>query len=62
VVAITVGLSVLLHGISAVGLAERYGRWHEKTAAATGDLREDTPVPETVSRAPQARPAGPAET
>jgi NhaP-type Na+/H+ or K+/H+ antiporter len=47
VVAITVGLSVLLHGVSAVGLAERYGRWHEKTAAATRDLREDTPVPET---------------
>ncbi|GGJ70670.1 cation:proton antiporter [Streptomyces lacrimifluminis] len=50
VVAVTVGLSVLLHGISAVALAERYGRWYEKTAAATRDLREDTPVPESPVR------------
>ncbi|MDX3312462.1 cation:proton antiporter [Streptomyces sp. ME08-AFT2] len=49
VVAITIGLSVLLHGISAVALAERYGRWHEKTAA-TRDLREGTPVPESPVR------------
>ncbi|KOU74602.1 hypothetical protein ADK57_06990 [Streptomyces sp. MMG1533] len=45
VVAITVGLSVLLHGVSAVALAERYGRWHERTAATTRDLREGTPAP-----------------
>ncbi|MFD3498954.1 cation:proton antiporter [Streptomyces sp. NPDC058678] len=50
VVAITVGLSVLLHGVSAVALAERYGRWHEKTATATRDLREGTPVPESPVR------------
>ncbi|MFD8982780.1 cation:proton antiporter [Streptomyces sp. NPDC059564] len=50
VVAITVGLSVLLHGVSAVPLAERYGRWHEKAAAASPDLREG-PVPEP--RAPR---------
>ncbi|MEU2117991.1 cation:proton antiporter [Streptomyces sp. NPDC016459] len=50
VVAITVGLSVLLHGASAVFLAERYGRWHEKTAATTSDLREGTPVLETPGR------------
>ncbi|MEV0637935.1 cation:proton antiporter [Streptomyces sp. NPDC050619] len=50
VVAITVGLSVLLHGVSAVALAGRYGRWHEKAAATTGDLREGTPVPESPAR------------
>ena len=50
VVAITVGLSVLLHGVSAVPLAERYGRWHEKAAAARPDLREGTPVPEPPAR------------
>ncbi|WP_406303550.1 cation:proton antiporter [Streptomyces sp. NBC_00885] len=50
VVAITVGLSVLLHGVSAVALAERYGRWHEKAAAATRGLREGTPVPESPGR------------
>ncbi|ATW49023.1 cation:proton antiporter domain-containing protein [Streptomyces peucetius] len=50
VVAVTVGLSVLLHGISAVALAERYGRWHEKTAATTPDLREGTPAPEAPAR------------
>ncbi|WP_327417803.1 cation:proton antiporter [Streptomyces sp. NBC_01233] len=50
VVAITVGLSVLLHGVSAVPLAERYGRWHEKAAAANPDLREGTPVPEPPAR------------
>ncbi|MCX4704440.1 sodium:proton antiporter [Streptomyces sp. NBC_01373] len=50
VVAITVGLSVLLHGVSAVSLAERYGRWHEKAAATSRDLREGTPVPDTPAR------------
>ena len=46
VVAITVGLSVLLHGVSAVALAERYGRWHAEAAATSHDLREGPPVPE----------------
>ncbi|MEV3907281.1 cation:proton antiporter [Streptomyces canus] len=50
VVAITVGLSVLLHGVSAVTLAERYGRWYEKAAAATRGLREKAPVPEAPGR------------
>ncbi|WP_406400393.1 cation:proton antiporter [Streptomyces sp. NBC_00879] len=50
VVAITVGLSVLLHGVSAVALAERYGRWHEKAAAASRGLREGTAVPESPGR------------
>ncbi|WP_405717773.1 cation:proton antiporter [Streptomyces sp. NBC_01537] len=46
VVAVTVGLSVLLHGVSAVSLAGRYGRWHERAAATSRDLREGTSVPE----------------
>ncbi|MGY6021818.1 cation:proton antiporter [Streptomyces spinosirectus] len=43
-VAVTVGLSVLLHGVSAVALADRYGRWHEETTAAGRELCEGTPV------------------
>jgi NhaP-type Na+/H+ or K+/H+ antiporter len=51
VVAVTVALSVLLHGVSAVALAERYGRWYRHTTAAGGrSLREATPVPEGVER------------
>ncbi|WP_405764915.1 cation:proton antiporter [Streptomyces sp. NBC_01538] len=50
VVAVTVGLSVLLHGISAVTLADRYGRWHEKTRAQGRELHEATPVPDPSVR------------
>ncbi|MBN0048459.1 cation:proton antiporter [Streptomyces actuosus] len=50
VVAATVGLSVLLHGVSAVALADRYGRWHEEAAATGRRLREATPVPEAAPR------------
>ncbi|MEU9053593.1 cation:proton antiporter [Streptomyces sp. NPDC048384] len=56
VVAITVGLSVLLHGISAVSLAERYGRWHEKASATSRDLREGSPVLDTPVRGRLGRP------
>ncbi|MET9390983.1 cation:proton antiporter [Streptomyces sp. NPDC006624] len=45
VVAVTVGLSVLLHGVSAVVLADRYGRWREEATAAGRELRETVPVP-----------------
>ncbi|WP_370073011.1 hypothetical protein [Streptacidiphilus sp. MAP5-3] len=54
VVAITVGLSVLLHGTSAAMLAARYGRWYER-AAADPDLRESTDAPD----APRRRRVGP---
>ena len=27
---VTVGLSVLMHGLTAAPLAERYARWHER--------------------------------
>ncbi|WP_158754635.1 hypothetical protein [Streptomyces sp. NRRL F-2580] len=43
VVAITVGLSVLLHDVSDVPLAERYGRWYEKAAAASPGRRRGAP-------------------
>ncbi|MFD8542962.1 cation:proton antiporter [Streptomyces sp. NPDC059649] len=40
VVAVTIGLSVLLHGLSSVVLADRYGRWYERAAARRPALRE----------------------
>ncbi|MFG2334374.1 cation:proton antiporter [Streptomyces sp. NPDC048604] len=43
VVAVTVALSILLHGASAVFLANRYGAWHRKAAAARPHLREGLP-------------------
>ncbi|MGW2740968.1 hypothetical protein [Streptomyces sp. NPDC001450] len=53
VVAVTVGLSVLLHGFSAVALADRYGRWHEKHAARGRKLREGAPVPASTRVTPR---------
>ncbi|MFI0448930.1 cation:proton antiporter [Actinomadura sp. 6N118] len=50
VVAVTVGLSVLLHGVSAVPLAARYGRWYGKTTATTKGLRENMPVAPAAGR------------
>jgi hypothetical protein len=50
VVAITVGLSVLLHGMSAAPLAARYGRWYTKAAATVPDLRESAITPVTPRR------------
>ncbi|MER6095847.1 cation:proton antiporter [Streptomyces sp. NPDC001728] len=55
VVAVTVGLSVLLHGVSAVALADRYGRWIGKTTATGRELREGTPIPEAAQRRLTAR-------
>lgn len=45
VVAVTVGLSVLLHGVSAVPLAAHYGAWHGRAARTNPALREGSPVP-----------------
>ncbi|MEV4503480.1 cation:proton antiporter domain-containing protein [Streptomyces klenkii] len=39
-VAVTVGLGVLLHGVSSVPLADRYGRWYEAAASRRPSLRE----------------------
>ncbi|MFE0462471.1 cation:proton antiporter [Kitasatospora sp. NPDC058965] len=43
-VAVTVGLSVVLHGASAPGLGARYGAWFNRAAAASPGLREQTRV------------------
>lgn len=42
VVSVTVGLSVLLHGMTATFLADRYGQWYEKAATTVPGLREST--------------------
>ncbi|MCF3106148.1 cation:proton antiporter [Streptomyces roseoverticillatus] len=41
VIAVTVGLGVLLHGLSSVPLAGRYGRWYASAAARRPSLREN---------------------
>lgn len=43
VIAVTVALSILLHGMSAVFLAKRYGVWHRKAAERRPHLREGVP-------------------
>ncbi|WP_338674366.1 cation:proton antiporter [Streptomyces sp. SCSIO 30461] len=43
VVALTVALSVLLHGVSAVWLSDRYGRWFEAARGRGLRLRETGP-------------------
>ncbi|WP_328400080.1 cation:proton antiporter [Streptomyces sp. NBC_00390] len=50
VISVTVGLSILLHGVSAVALADRYGGWYEGETAVTPDLREGTGVAEAAER------------
>jgi len=44
VIALTVGLSVLAHGITATPLADRYARWYVAAAARTPRLRESAAV------------------
>lgn len=43
VIAVTVALSILAHGMSAAFLADRYGAWHEKAVARRPRLREGPP-------------------
>ncbi|WP_241968161.1 cation:proton antiporter [Streptomyces sp. ICBB 8177] len=50
VVAITVGLSVLLHGTSAAAFAVRYGHWYQHATATKHDLRESAATPITPRR------------
>jgi NhaP-type Na+/H+ or K+/H+ antiporter len=59
VVALTVGLSVLLHGLTAWPAAERYGAWYERAQATTRDLAEAVHVARPVERR-RVRLAGPA--
>ncbi|MFF1778074.1 cation:proton antiporter [Streptomyces virginiae] len=55
VIAVTVALSILAHGMSAAVLADRYGAWHRKAAAARPYLREGVPEGDDVGPAPTAR-------
>ncbi|WP_371494679.1 cation:proton antiporter [Kitasatospora sp. NBC_00374] len=50
VVAVTVGLSILLHGASAPFLGSRYGAWFARTLRAEPDLRENALAREDAPR------------
>ena len=45
---LTVGLSILLHGVTAAPLAKRYGRWYEAHPSETRPSMEGAPA--TVTR------------
>ncbi|MFH8728857.1 cation:proton antiporter domain-containing protein [Streptomyces termitum] len=61
VVAVTVALSVLLHGATAPALAGAYGAWYRRAAGWPGTpLREAAPVPEGTGRRRPGRLDGPA--
>ncbi|WP_260461850.1 sodium:proton antiporter [Streptomyces lateritius] len=40
VIAVTIGLSILLHGVSAPSFTDRYGNWFDAAQAGGADLRE----------------------
>jgi NhaP-type Na+/H+ or K+/H+ antiporter len=44
---LTVGLSVLLHGITAAPFAERYGRWYDAHPRGAAPTMEAAPAPPT---------------
>ena len=50
VIYLTVGLSILLHGITAAPLADRYGRWYEAHPRETRPSMEGAPATVTRSR------------
>ncbi|MGW3410325.1 cation:proton antiporter [Streptomyces sp. NPDC000888] len=50
VIAVTIGLSVLLHGMSAPYFADRYGDWYDAAKATTPDLREAQDAPEGAGK------------
>jgi sodium/hydrogen antiporter len=50
VVALTVGLSVLLHGLTAWPSVQSYGAWYERAKAADPDLAESVRVARPVER------------
>ncbi|MEU7021271.1 cation:proton antiporter [Streptomyces sp. NPDC046203] len=43
-VALTIGLSILLHGLTAHFLADRYGAWHRAASARRPGMREGPPA------------------
>ncbi|MFH8623289.1 cation:proton antiporter [Streptomyces vietnamensis] len=52
VVAVTIALSVVLHGMSAVVLTDRYDAWHRKVAATRPLLREGRPEEDDTGASP----------
>ncbi|MGW0943511.1 cation:proton antiporter [Streptomyces sp. NPDC002623] len=50
VVAATIGLSILLHGMSAPYFADRYGNWYDAVNATTPDLREAQDAPQGAGK------------
>ncbi|MFD6552317.1 cation:proton antiporter [Streptomyces sp. NPDC058398] len=50
VIAVTIGLSILLHGMSAPYFANLYGNWYDAAKAATPDLREAQDAQEGFAR------------
>lgn len=50
VAAVTIGLSILLHGMSAPYFADRYGNWYDAAKATTPDLREAQSAPEGAGK------------
>ncbi len=53
---LTVGLSVLAHGLSAAPLADRYARWYEQHPRDKAPPMESAPTEETRVRGPGAPP------
>ena len=53
---LTVGLSVLAHGLSAAPLANRYARWYEQHPQDKAPPMESTPTDTTRTRGPAAQP------
>jgi NhaP-type Na+/H+ or K+/H+ antiporter len=57
---VTVGLSVLAHGLTAAPLADRYARWYEQHPREQAPPMESAPAEVTRSRGPARRAAEPA--
>jgi NhaP-type Na+/H+ or K+/H+ antiporter len=53
---LTVGLSVLAHGLTAAPLADRYARWYERHPRDKALPMENAPADATRARGPAARP------
>ena len=51
---LTVGLSVLAHGLTAAPLADRYARWYEQHPRETSPQMESAPAEVTRARGPAA--------
>ena len=54
---LTVGLSVLAHGLSAAGLADRYARWYERHPRDEAPPMESAPAEVSRGRGPVALPS-----